>query len=156
MNGIDKLPKGASANAYLAQLVVTRIIDSEKYFYAQGVHGIVKGDDRTEPGELLKPGENGFAYVMFPQGKPPEDIPDETPLILTPVSAGGFVPGFDPAPYKERCVAGRADGTGVIVPIDDQGYAVEKDGTLLFNDTRNPLSKHPKLTVIPPALPSES
>ncbi|MFT6238182.1 MAG: hypothetical protein ACJAQT_000253 [Akkermansiaceae bacterium] len=131
--GITNLPPGKDANAYLAQLIVTEIIDSETYFFASGVKGAIKGDDIIgTPEKLLSYGENGFAYVMTPNGKPLTDVTSDTPLVLAPTLTGGSNPTFDPNPYAEQLVYGAADGSGKIATINKHRQALTKDGTPLF------------------------
>ncbi|MDB4341265.1 type II secretion system GspH family protein [Akkermansiaceae bacterium] len=70
--GIDYLPPGNDANAYLAQLVATDNIDTEKAFFAPGVLGAKEGDNiKGSSDKLLARGENSFAYIMAEDEAPP-------------------------------------------------------------------------------------
>ncbi len=125
-DGIDHLPSGTSANAYLAQLVATDHIDTEKAFFAPDVAGAVEGDRiKGSPDRLLSPGENSFAYVMALDGKPLTDIRTNTPLILTPVIRNEETePTFDPQPYYGTYVCGLFDGSSIVGEIDENGHAI--------------------------------
>lgn len=128
------LPPGKSANAYLAQLIVTDIIDSESYFYASGVKGSIKGDDmKSTPDKILAPGENSFAYVMAPNGKPLTNVQPDTPLVMAIVKSGGPNPIFDSRIYSGKCLYGAADGSGKISPLSITGHALLEEGVPLFD-----------------------
>jgi hypothetical protein len=132
--GITNLPSGHTANAYLAQLVVTEIIDSETYFYALSPD-IRKGDDIIgTPEKLLAPGENGFAYLMTLNGEPLSDVRSNTPLVIAPVSLVNGVPTFDPIPFADSYVYGAVDGSGKQGQISPTGQAMSKGRTHLFEN----------------------
>lgn len=137
--GVDNLPEGTTANAYLAQLVVTNIIDSEKYFFAPGVRSTVKGDDIKKPGELLKRGENGFAYIMTEDELPLGGDLSVTPLVIAPIKSTGENPKFDASPYDGKYVYGAVDGAGRMGDIDDKGVATSKGRSSLFEQGRDSL-----------------
>lgn len=131
--GIGNLPPGNSANAYLAQLVVTEIIDSETYFYATGMPGAIKGDDYIgSPDKLLAKGENGFAYIMTTDEEALSDVKSITPLVIAPIIKGGKKPTFNPIPYKDYYVYGAVDGSGKQGKISPTGQAMSKDRDHLF------------------------
>ena len=151
---IDFLPDGESANAYFAQLLVSETIDSETAFFAPGgMVGAKEGDNiKDSPPTILAPGENGYAYIMAPDGRSLTDTSPDTPLILAPVrdQRGGAEPRFDPDPYDGKFVYGLADGSSATGEIDEDGHAISKDhepffqtgsDSLFGNDT--PVVKYP-------------
>ena len=128
-----KLPAGTDANAYLAQLIVTEVIDSETYFYAPGMPHCFKGDDLIgSPEKLLAPGENGFAYIMAENEEPLTDVKSITPLVIAPIATNGKIPTFDPEPYTGYYVYGSVDGSGKQGKINTDGSAGSKGRTSLF------------------------
>lgn len=151
--GFENIPFGNDANAYLAQLVVTDIIDSEAYFYASGVKGARKGDDVKKANHLLAPGENCLAYVMAGDGKPLSDVKGHTPLIVAPLKSGGSNPTFDPGPYADKCVYGAVDGSGKIATIDKNGHALTEEDKPLFDTGPGTLFETETPVVIPPKSP---
>jgi len=138
--GEDRLPEGTSANAYLAQLVVTNMVDSETYFYASGVKGVTKkGDDIKRPGELLKKGENGFAYIMAEDEESLGGDVSITPLVIAPLKKTGEMPLFDPSPYGGKFVYGAVDGSSKQGTISDKGIAESDGRESLFDAGRDSL-----------------
>ncbi len=137
--GIDYLPPGNNANAYFAQLVVTDNIDTEKVFFAPGFIGGKEGDNiKDSPDKLLSRGENCFAYIMTPEGKPLTDTKAETPLVLAPVKEqGDSEPVFDQNPYHSTFVMGLADGSSIAGDLDKNGHALSPDGGSLFQTGAN-------------------
>ncbi len=132
-SGIDNLPPGNDANAYLAQLVATDVIDSETYFYAGGVKGAIKGDDiKGTSDKLLARGENSFAYIMTENEEPLTDVSSITPLVIAPLKKGGESPTFDPSPYADKYVYGAVDGSGKVGEIGKDGGATSKGRDSLF------------------------
>ncbi|MDB2673870.1 hypothetical protein N9Y81_02850 [Akkermansiaceae bacterium] len=130
----DVLPPGTSANAYLAQLIASDHVDTEKIFYAPGVIGAKEGDNIVGSSDkLLEPGENCFAYIMAKGGDPLTDTRAYTPLVLAPVKARGeSEPIFDGGPYSDKFVMGLVDGSARTGEISKDGKALLKDGTSLF------------------------
>lgn len=123
-DGVDNLPEGTDANAYLAQLIAAKVIDNEEVFYAAGVRGVTgKGDNMTAPGELLKKGENGFAYIMLEDEEPISGEKTFTPLIIAPLKKAGEKPTFDIAPYGSKYVYGKVDGSVTQGDINEDGTA---------------------------------
>ncbi len=132
-DGIDNLPPGEDANAYLAQLVATEVIDSETYFYASGVKGAVKGDDIIGSSDkLLARGENGFSYIMTEDEEALSDVKSITPLVIAPVKSGGENPIFDGNPYADYYVYGAVDGSGKQGKVGKEGQAMSKGRDSLF------------------------
>ena len=132
-DGWENLRAETDANAYLAQLLATDIIDDEGVFYATGVRiptkgDCIKGTTRT----LLAPGENDFAYIMAANEEPLTDVSSNTPLVLAPLLKAGEVPTFDPKPFNGKGVYGKADGSGALFTINKKGHAVSEDGVELF------------------------
>lgn len=139
-DGVDNLPQGNDANAYLAQLVATDIIDSETYFYAPGVRGAAKGDDIKGTSEdLLKRGENGFAYIMTADEEPLSDVSSITPLVIAPLKQAGDNPVFDGGPYADKYVYGAVDGSGKSGDVSEKGVAKSKGRESLFQAGRDSL-----------------
>ena len=133
-DGYDNLPPGTDANAYLAQLVATDIIDDEGVFYASGVKGATKGDNiKGTSDKLLARGENSFAYIMAENEEPLTDVSSMTPLVLAPLKSAGENPVFDGSPYADKYVYGAVDGSGKVGDVDkDSGYAKSKGRESLF------------------------
>lgn len=139
-DGIDYLPEGKSSNAYLAQLIVTNTIDSEKSFFADGVLGAREGDDiKGSADKLLERGECGFSYIMAEDEKPLRDASSYTPLIIAPVREGGDNPTFDGDPFGDKYVMGLADGSASAGEIDEEGHAVSKGRETFFQTGRDSL-----------------
>lgn len=128
----DNLPEGTDANAYLAQLVVTGIIDSEGTFYAPGVRGAIKGDDLKAAGKLLAQGENSFAYIMGENENALMDDSSMTPLVIAPLLQAGERPTFDDKVYAGKYVYGVADGSGKVGEVSKDGQASARGRDSLF------------------------
>ena len=138
--GIDFLPKGKSANAYLAQLIAIDTIDSEKAFYAPGTEGMREGDNKKDTAKtLLAPGENSFAYIMAPKGEALTDISSRTPLIVAPVKHPGIVPIFDAKAYGGIFVRGNVDGSAQTGKLNDHGNALSKGRIHFFQTGKDSL-----------------
>ena len=132
-NGVDNLPEGTTANAYLAQLIVTETIDSETYFFASGVKNTIKGDDIIGTSDkLLARGENGFAYIMAEDGEALSDVKSITPLVIAPLKKGGENPIFDDSPYANYYVYGAVDGSGKQAEVAKDGSAMSRGRDSLF------------------------
>ncbi len=128
-----KLPPGNDANAYLAQLIVTEVIDSETYFHAANMPGIIKGDDYIKtPEKILSKGENGLAYIMTSNEEALSDVKSITPLVIAPILSNGEIPTFNPEPYQDYYVYGAVDGSGKQGKISPRGHAMSKDRAHLF------------------------
>jgi prepilin-type N-terminal cleavage/methylation domain-containing protein len=139
-DGVDFLPPGKDANAYLAQLVATNTIDSEKSFFAPGVLGAKEGDDiKGTSDKLLERGENCFAYIMAEDGAPLTDTSSFTPLVMAPIKAGGENPTFDPGPYGDKFVYGLVDGSSVAGDIGEDNRAKSKGRESFFQTGRDSL-----------------
>lgn len=132
--GIDFLPHGTSANAYLAQLVANENIDSEGTFFAPGVVTAERGDSIKGSAEvLLDAGENSFAYIMAADEKPLTNTSSSTPLVLAPIKEKGTSePIFNKEPYGNKFVAGLADGSATAGKLDKNGHALCPRGGKLF------------------------
>ncbi len=139
--GPDVLPSGTSANAYLAQLIASDTIDTEKVFFAPDVPGTREGDGiMGSADKLLAPGENGFAYIMAPNGMPLTDTKSYTPLVLAPVKGPGeHEPVFDPKVYGGKLVYGLVDGSSSVVDIDEDGKAISLGRKSFFQRGRDSL-----------------
>ena len=139
-DGVDNLPETKDANAYLAQLIVTGFTDTETSFYAKGVRGVTeKGDDITGPGELLKKGENAFAYIMTEDDYALAGDKSIMPLVIAPLRRTGENPQFDPSPYGGKYVYGAVDGSSKQGDISDEGVPKSKGRDSLFEEGRNSL-----------------
>ena len=139
--GPNVLPSGTSANAYLAQLIASDMIDQERVFFAPGVPGTREGDGiMGSADKLLAPGENGFAYIMAPDGMPLTDTKSYTPLVLAPVKGPGeHEPVFDPKVYGGKLVYGLVDGSSSVVDIDEDGKAISLGRKSFFQRGRDSL-----------------
>lgn len=138
--GVDNLPEGNDANTFLAQLIVTGFIDTETTFYAKGVKGVTeKGDDITRPGELLKRGENAFAYIMAEDDYALGGDKSVMPLVIAPLKRVGENPTFDPSPYGGKYVYGAVDGSSKQGEISDDGIAQSRGRKSLFELGRDSL-----------------
>ncbi|MDB4792807.1 hypothetical protein OAG91_01125 [bacterium] len=137
----DVLPPGTSANAYLAQLIASDHVDTEKIFYAPGVIGAKEGDNIVGSSDkLLEQGENCFAYIMAPDGKPLTDTRAYTPLVLAPVKTKGeSEPIFDRGPYSDKFVMGLVDGSARAADIDENGKAISNGRESFFQTGRDSL-----------------
>ncbi|MDA7882466.1 hypothetical protein N9A94_09205 [Akkermansiaceae bacterium] len=126
-----KLPEGDTANAYLAQLLASKTIDSEKVFYVPGLDGTKEGDDVIDsPETTLARGENGYGYV----------IPNENgflsagvrssrePVLVVPVLKGGPNPKFDRRLFQ---------GSGLLLHLDTSvgNYPINTQSELLDSKT---------------------
>lgn len=140
-DGIKYLPSGTGANEYLAQLLVSEYLETEKAFFAPGMVGMVVGDNIKGSSEtLLSRGENSFAYVMAPEGKPLTDTNDFTPVILAPVKEiRDGEPIFDGGPYADKFVMGLADGSASAGGIDGNGQAISNGRESLIQTGPNSL-----------------
>ena len=152
-DGHDYRPPGNDANAYLAQLVASAMIDSETAFQIPG--GIIAeakyGDSIMGSAEkLLEVGENHFACIMAPNGRPLTDTSSFTPLILATIKSPGPEPIFDGGPYGNMFIKGLADGSSETGDLDENGHAISKGrdsfiqsgpGSLFGKDT--PVLKYP-------------
>ena len=131
--GIHRLTKRDDANAYLAQLIVSDIIDDEGVFYALKT-GAIKGNNNIKTAkDILSKGENAFAYVMALNQQPLTDVSSLTPLIIAPIKQGDAkAPLFDPNPYAGKYVYGAVDGSGKIGDITPTGQALSKSHSHLL------------------------
>lgn len=154
-DGFKNLPSGTCANSYLAQLIVTDIIDSETYFYAPGVDGTRKGDDRKDSAEtILSAGENSFAYIMTLNGEPLSDVSSITPLVMAAIKHPGIVPIFNTEIYADKYVYGAVDGSGKVGDLNEHGNAMSKGRVHLLETGEDSLfgDEFPVLTF--PRLPN--
>jgi hypothetical protein len=107
-----------SSNGYLGQLVVAAAMDSEKLFYIKGSSVCAEPDNVVMPrNEVLKPGENGWAYF---KGR---ELGGDPSLPL-------LVPGWNPATkkwddaiWKNGIPVVMLDGTVIL-------YQAPNDGTV--------------------------
>ena len=149
--GIDFLPQGKDANAYLAQLVATDHIDSEKIFFAPGVPGTKEGDNIKGSAEkLLERGENSWAYIMSENGAPLLDVQSYTPLVIAPIKTGGENPTFLGGPYGNKFVYGMVDGSALAGDIGEDGRAQSDGRDSFFMTGRDSLFGSDKPVVVLP------
>ena len=138
--GLTILPPGKSANAYLAQLIVADIADSETYFYAAGTENVHKGDDiKNTPGTILEEGENGFLYIMAPDEKALRGDLSITPLIMASPEKRGRYPRFNTKIYGGKYVYGAVDGSSKQGELSEDGTALSKERAHLFDLGKNSL-----------------
>jgi hypothetical protein len=126
-DGIDFLPSGTSADGYIAQLVATDNIDSEKIFTLPGLFPPKMRDCLRYTGSLLDPGENSFAYIMAPDEKPLTYSKNDTPIILVAIAEEGQKePIFNHRIYGNKFVVGLVDGSSTAGDLDENGHAVSE------------------------------
>lgn len=78
----EEVPIGDSANDYLAQLLISKFLDSEKSFYTKGVKGAREGDDVFNTRDrILEKGENGFAYIKNKSQTWFRDLPTKSKFL---------------------------------------------------------------------------
>ena len=115
---------GEYANAYLAQLIAGGYVTTESLFYAG--HGsekrMVKADDVITPrSEILKKGENGFAYVMANEDGLIRGLSSsddrKLPLLVAPMMRNG---SFDRMPFDKKVVVIKVDGSSSLLKSDEQ------------------------------------
>ena len=116
----EEVPIGDSANDYLAQLLISKVLDSEKVFYAKGVRGVREGDDVFNTRDkTLEKSENGFGYIMLNDGTGLSQSYGQSsiPVVCAPLKSGGIDPVFDEGAYNNEYVYLKLDssvGTGKI------------------------------------------
>ncbi len=138
--GIKKVPAGTDANSYLAQLIVTKMIDSETNFYCEIGKGYHRPDDRTSTlNEILAPGENIYAYVMAQDNRPLTQVKNASPLVIAPIMSGGSNPTFDREPLDRYFVYGAVDGSTRSGRIGTFGEAKSKGRNHLFQSGKDSL-----------------
>jgi hypothetical protein len=122
---------GKSSNAIFRQLFAVGYTQSEQMFYAK-VNNLRKPDGVILPGEALKKGEVGFAYIS---GLTSKEDPN-TPIVLAPMIPG--TTKFDPNGFRGR-------GNAVVLHIDGSArtYKIEKDGRIYDMGIDLLSSKHP-------------
>ena len=120
---------GNSSNALFRQLIAAGIAPSEDIFHVRTKNFKIP-DDNISPGEILKKGEVGFAYIS---GLNAEDAPS-TPLVLTPMIPG--TTKFDPEPF---------DGTAIVMQIDQnvRTFTIQEDGHIYDKGIDILSPKHP-------------
>ena len=127
---------GSSSNALFRQLFAVDFVRSEGIFFAK-VPGLRKPDGIIIPGEALKKGEVGFAYIagLTSLGDP------NRPLALTPLIPG--TTKFDPKPFGGKAVILHTDNSVRSYNIDKDGHIYDKGINLLS-------AKHPMWAGITP------
>ncbi|MFN4942920.1 MAG: hypothetical protein ACK49X_07115 [Akkermansiaceae bacterium] len=123
---------GKSSNAIFRQLLAAGIVGNEELFYAK-IKNTVDPDGYITPGEGIKKGECGFAYIA---GLSSKDNPS-TPLVLTPLIPG--TTKFDPKPFSGNAIINHIDNSVSYEPIDDDGSVYIK-GIDILSPT-NPIWK---------------
>ena len=104
-----------SANAYFRQLFPGKQASDEKIFYVKGASkGTAKADDIVKPAgaELLKPGENGFAYVMTEDNVALRSTGGKNKVLAyTPVANATDIDKVNGELFENVAVVVYADGT---------------------------------------------
>ena len=124
----NKLPKGDTSNHFMAQLLTSKILDTEQVFHVEGMARTKKADNVfNTPETSLARGENGFGYVMLSDGTGLTQAYGSAaiPVAVAPVLKGGKLPTFQGKPFHGEGIALRLDcsvGT----------YKINKKGELLF------------------------
>lgn len=151
--GIE-LPEGDTANAYLAQLLASKTLDSEKVFYIPGLKGTKEGDDIFDsPETTLARGENSFGYAILSDGRSLSQSYGSSaiPVLVAPVLKGGVSPVFDQNLFRGQAIYLKLDSSVGTREINKKGELVSKqtdqdifkngDNTIWGDDT--PIVKAP-------------
>lgn len=127
----SSLPFGIkSSNDFFRQLIASGIVQSESLFFVE-IAGTKKPDNRIDGSHALEKGECGFSYIA---GISTKD--KNKPLLVTPL-----VPGthrFDPIPFNGNACVIFANGTARVLPINENGDAIDHDGRSILDPT-NPI-----------------
>jgi len=113
---------GNTANSLLGQLIAEGFTTSEEIFYAKGGNAASnkKPDNVITPeAQILRAGECGFAYTLVTGGAGASPTArglstsdnGGIPILTTPVITGGSEAIFNPAPFDNRGVYLRVDGS---------------------------------------------
>ena len=151
--GIE-LPEGNTANAYLAQLLASKTLDSEKIFFFPGLKGTKEGDDIFDsPETTLARGENSFGYATLSDGRSLSQSYGSSiiPVLVAPVLEGGVSPIFDQNIFRRQAVYLKLDSSVGTREINDKGKLISNqteqdifkngEGTIWGDDT--PVLKAP-------------
>ncbi|MDA7882233.1 type II secretion system GspH family protein [Akkermansiaceae bacterium] len=125
----SEVPIGNTANDYLAQLLISKILDSEKVFYAKGVRGVREGDDVFNTRDkALEKSENGFGYIMLNDGTALSQSYGSSaiPVICAPLKSGGIDPVFDAGAYNNEYVYLKLDSSVGTGKVNEAGKALLK------------------------------
>ncbi|MES2981444.1 MAG: hypothetical protein V4727_03940 [Verrucomicrobiota bacterium] len=112
---------GNSSNALFRQLIATGMIPDEEFFYTESRNSR-KPDGNIAPGEALKKGEVGFAYIS---GQASAGNPSRI-LLLSPLIPG--TTKFDPKPYDGNAIALHIDQSASVYKIGKDGHIYDKNG----------------------------
>jgi prepilin-type N-terminal cleavage/methylation domain-containing protein len=130
---------GNFANNMLGQLIAEGYTTSEAIFYAKGGNpsGNAKPDDVINPvGQILRQGECGFSYTLVTGGSSSNtgqrglSTSDNggIPILCAPIQTGGTNAIFKPAPYDNRGVYLRVDGSARQERINVQDNTIRIGG----------------------------
>lgn len=138
---------GTSSNRYLGQLIAGGYLKSEFIFSIKSSMGTEADEVISPPSEILKKGENGWAYVMMMNGSSNSlieglstDDYGQLPLLVAPLQdATGTI---NPKPFSKRVIVLRLDGSSrneiynssTKSPLDSPGW----------NDSFRPAVKMPE------------
>jgi hypothetical protein len=126
---------GTSSNRYLGQLIAGGYLKAESIFSIKPSTGTEADEVISPPSEILKKGENGWAYVMMTNGLPNSSIRGlstddygQLPLLVAPLQdATGTI---NPKPFSKRAIVLRIDGSsrteiynsGTTTPLDSPSW----------------------------------
>jgi hypothetical protein len=138
---------GASSNRYLGQLIAGGYLKAECIFSIKSSMGTEADEVISPPSEILKKGENGWAYVMMTNGSPNSliqglstDDYGQLPLLVAPLQdATGTI---NPKPFSKRAIVLRIDGSSRNAPYDS-GNITPLDSPF-WNEKFRPVVKMPE------------
>ena len=115
---------GNFSNALFRQLLAAGIVQSEEIFHVD-IKNFNKPNGNIAPGEALRKGEVGFAYIsnQASAGNP------FRPLLLCPLIPG--TTKFDPKPFNGHAVILKIDQSVKAYKIREDGTIHDKDGDIL-------------------------
>ncbi len=121
---VDFLSSTGGSNFYFSQLIAGGYMDQEGPFHVNGVN-VEPDNNQSDPEELLKSGEVGFAYVMWESRA---GIPERGPLVIAYLEPGELrLPPKKWLSNKSRRMVVLNDDMSVMV------YRASRDGTVEYN-----------------------
>ena len=138
---------GASSNRYLGQLIAGGYLKAEFIFSIKSSMGTEADEVISPPSEILKKGENGWAYVLV-NDKIEEPIlrglstsdPGDLPLLISPLADHSGK--INPKPFSKRAIVLRIDGSSRNAPYDS-GNISPLDSPF-WNEKFRPVVKMPE------------
>lgn len=130
------LPEPGHSNGFFRQLFASESASSERIFWIRGSQLCSPSvpDDRTSdsfggfsPGATLKPGDNGWAYVL---GQANETGPNRVLMVNSPPTASGLI--FDRDLWEGKAIVVRIDGSARPERLTSDGRLLDGDGVELL------------------------